>query len=293
MPARKVNGSWYVDLWIDVPGQGRTRLRKKSPVQTKKGANVELKDREPMLPRYQVPKEYDGYDLDQYLVEVFSAEDPAGRAANKAALQETLGLPIRADRPLLVAACGQDPARATLGERQGWDLLCGLADVLDRLDVQVALLAEAAAPDLERVLGELVERHAGRLVVRRGYDGPLLRRLLAGGDLWLEPARVATTASSVQLACRYGCVPVVRATGALDEVVVDHDRVSHTGTGFKFELATPDHLGGALERAVAEWQKPGHFRRLVQRVMRQDHSWALAASRYEELYRNALHHARS
>src|SRR5262245_10797535 len=38
MVARKVNGIWYVDAWIDIPGNGRERLRKRSPIQTKRGA---------------------------------------------------------------------------------------------------------------------------------------------------------------------------------------------------------------------------------------------------------------
>jgi len=38
MPATKFRGKWYVDAWINVPGQGRQRIRRLSPVQTRRGA---------------------------------------------------------------------------------------------------------------------------------------------------------------------------------------------------------------------------------------------------------------
>lgn len=40
MPATKFRGKWYVDVWVNLPGQGRRRLRRQSPIQTKKATEA-------------------------------------------------------------------------------------------------------------------------------------------------------------------------------------------------------------------------------------------------------------
>jgi starch synthase len=87
---------------------------------------------------------------------------------------------------------------------------------------------------------------------------------------------------------RYGTVPVVRATGGLDDTVKDVDEASGTGTGFKFREYTPGALVAALARAVAVFQNPTIWKRIQQAGMRQELSWDASAREYVKVYRALL-----
>jgi starch synthase len=83
---------------------------------------------------------------------------------------------------------------------------------------------------------------------------------------------------------RYGAVPVARATGGLDDTVVDSDAKLETATGFLFEEPTPEALFGAVQRAIAAYATP-RWPSLRRRVMRLDRGWERAARQYEQTYR--------
>jgi len=86
---------------------------------------------------------------------------------------------------------------------------------------------------------------------------------------------------------RYGTIPVVRATGGLDDTVEEVDPVTGEGTGFKFADYCADAMLEALGRAVAAYHRPGLWRRIQQNAMRKDFSWAVPAASYAELYARA------
>jgi starch synthase len=84
---------------------------------------------------------------------------------------------------------------------------------------------------------------------------------------------------------RYGTPPIVRATGGLDDAIVDFDARSRSGTGFKFE---PYEVGALLEcwkRALVAYRNESDFAALVKRAMTQDFGWARAAEAYTHVYK--------
>ncbi len=85
---------------------------------------------------------------------------------------------------------------------------------------------------------------------------------------------------------RYGTPPIVRATGGLDDSIVDFDARSRSGTGFKFEPYDVAALGDCWRRALAAYRNQGDFAALVKRAMAQDFGWARAADAYAQLYRS-------
>jgi starch synthase len=92
-----------------------------------------------------------------------------------------------------------------------------------------------------------------------------------------------------QMYClRYGTIPVVRATGGLDETVQEFDPATGAGTGFKFTGYTPAELLGALQRALAVYQQPAVWEALMKSNMALDYSWGkTAAPKYLDVYRLA------
>lgn len=139
-------------------------------------------------------------------------------------------------------------------------------------------------PEHNAFLSVMARRHPDRLHARLAFDDRLAREVLAGADAFLLPAREEPSGRQALRALRYGAVPVAHATGALADVVSDHDSEAGTGNGFLFTQQTGDHIVGALERAIEAYHHPHVWRRLTRAAMAFDGSWERTAAAYEETY---------
>jgi starch synthase len=210
----------------------------------------------------------------------YDAADPTGKAACKAALQRELGLPVRAALPLVASV-------SRLTEQKGFDMVAAAGEELARLDAQFVFLG-TGDPRWEQALRELARRYPGKVAVRVAHDEAVAHRVQAGADLFLMPSRYEPCGLTQMTAMRYGTVPIVRATGGLDDTVVDFDERTRTGSGFKFDEADPAALVHAVKRALAAYKHRDAWADLVQRAMRLDFSWSRSARRYAELYRELV-----
>jgi starch synthase len=89
-------------------------------------------------------------------------------------------------------------------------------------------------------------------------------------------------------AMAYGAIPVVRATGGLDDTVTEYDPAAKTGTGFKFQDPAGEALLGAVRRAVRCLSSKPDRAALLANAMAADFSWREPAAAYEALYRSLL-----
>ncbi len=120
------------------------------------------------------------------------------------------------------------------------------------------------------------------------FDTVLARRIYAGADMFLMPSGVEPCGLGQMIAMRYGCVPVVRATGGLADTVADYTAKRGRGTGFTFADYTPEACQDALERALKVYDNKRAWRRLQERGMAVDFSWSASAQEYVKLYRRAI-----
>ncbi len=216
-------------------------------------------------------------EKDIHLPARYAAESLAGKRACKAALQRELGLPARADAPL----CG---SVSRLTDQKGFDLVLGaLPQILDG-DAQYVVLG-AGEPSLESALKQLQVKFPKKLAVRIGYDEPLAHRIEAGCDLYVMPSRFEPCGLNQMYSLKDGTPPIVRATGGLDDTIVDFDARSRSGTGFKFEPYDVGALVACWRRALAAYRSDEDFAGLVKRAMAQDFGWGRAAEAYTHLYR--------
>jgi starch synthase len=139
-------------------------------------------------------------------------------------------------------------------------------------------------PEHNAFLSVMSRRHPDRLCARLAFDDRLVRELLAGSDAFLLPARNEASGRQALRALRYGAVAIAHATGALADVVSDHDSDAGTGNGFLFRAHTGDHLVGAVERALDAYARPHVWQRLTRAAMAFDGSWERTAGGYEEIY---------
>ncbi len=215
-------------------------------------------------------------ERDPLIASRYSAKDLVGKSRCKEALQRELELPVRPDVPLLGAI-------TRITDQKGFDLVIEAADELGALDMQLAILG-SGAPALEDKLKKLAARIPGKLAFRGGYDDALSHRIEAGSDLYLMPSRFEPCGLTQLYALRYGTIPIVRATGGLDDSVVDFDVKTGTGTGFKFEQYSGRALVQTIKRAISVYRSKDAFRELRTRAMQLDFSWSASARRYAEIY---------
>ncbi len=212
---------------------------------------------------------------DPHLEHAYSAKRLDGKAANKAGLQQQLGLEQRADLPLFAVV-------SRLTEQKGVDLLLEVAPQLLALPAQLAILGSGSRA-MEQAWTALAQEHKGRCAVTIGFDETLAHRIEAGADVFVMPSRFEPCGLNQMYSLRYGTPPVVRATGGLADTVIDADDEKH-GNGFVFGPATADALLEALQRAATAWAEPEHWRRLQKRGMARDSSWKESARHYVGLY---------
>jgi starch synthase len=217
-------------------------------------------------------------ERDPLLPAHYSAADLSGKRACKAALQRELGLPLRPQVPL----CG---SVSRLTDQKGFDLVTAVLPSLLEGDVQYVVLG-AGDPAIEQALLGLGRRYPSKLAVRIAYDEALAHRIEAGADLFVMPSRFEPCGLSQLYSLRYGTPPIVRATGGLDDSIIDYDARSATGTGFKFTPYKREALGEAWRRALLAYHSGSDFTQLIRRAMQQDFSWASSARRYDALYRS-------
>ena len=111
---------------------------------------------------------------------------------------------------------------------------------------------------------------------------------MAGADAFLIPSRYEPCGLTQMYALKYGTIPVVRATGGLEDTVIQFDPVSKKGNGFKFGPYDADAFLESLQHAVDLYKDPGVWKNLMHNGMEADFSWDRSAERYLDLYRSLI-----
>ena len=214
---------------------------------------------------------------DPFVPAHYDQGDLRGKARCKAALQADLGLAVSPEPALLAVV-------SRLAEQKGLELLGAvLPGLLKTRAVQFVALGSGDAR-YEELLIDLAGQFPGQVEVRIGFDEPLAHRIEAGADVFLMPSRFEPCGLNQLYSLRYGTVPVVHATGGLDDTVVEFDARVGLGTGFKFTPYTEEAFLAALRRAIDTRRDAATWQRLVTNGMSQDFSWQRAAREYARLY---------
>ena len=211
---------------------------------------------------------------DSALAVNFDAESLDKRGGNKKLLQERLGFVPDLDMPLLAVVSRMDV-------QKGIDLVFAALKNMRRLKYQAVILG-TGDPKLEAAATQLQKMYPDRVHVETRYDAGLARQIYAGSDIFLMPSRYEPCGLSQMIAMRYGCVPIVRAVGGLNDTVHPGD------TGFVFHDADAKSLGAAIRAALKVYLHKDAWRKLQRAGMAKDFSWENSARQYLELYQGLL-----
>jgi starch synthase len=224
--------------------------------------------------------DYDEYDpsTDKLIYKPYKKGGWEGKAFNKAALQEEMGLPQNAEAPVLSII-------SRLTEQKGMDLLAHIMEeLLENEDIQLIVLGSGDW-FYEEKFYYFMSRYPDKISARIGFDEKLAHRIYAGSDIFLMPSRFEPCGLSQLISLKYGTIPVVRETGGLKDTVIPYNEFTGEGNGFGFMNYNAHELLFAIKKAVnlcisskKAWQA------LQLNAMSADFSWQASAKKYIKLY---------
>ncbi len=218
---------------------------------------------------------------DPALVKNYTWRSAGRKSENKTALQQSLGLPVNADIPMISLI-------SRLTEQKGLDLVKAVADEILYDDIQFVVLGCGDSVYEQYFIG-LQERHPEKVRVILEYNKDLSKRIYAASDIFLMPSKTEPCGLSQMIASRYGAVPVVRETGGLYDSIkpyIENSDGTFTGDGFSFTNYNAHDMMYTVRLAVSLYRNKEKWQKLVKKVMRNDFSWDVSARKYIELYNN-------
>lgn len=211
----------------------------------------------------------------------FDRDHLEGKAQNKRALQERLDLEPLANRPLIAMV-------SRLTDQKGCQLLETILDSALEGEVQVVVLGTGDR-HFEESFCYFQYKYPDKMRAWIGFDVQLAQEIYAGADLFLMPSAFEPCGLSQMIAMRYGTLPLVHETGGLKDTVQAYNQFTSEGTGFSFNSFNPQTLKYIWDYAVETYyQRPDHWRAMMQSAMQKDFSWKQPAQEYLKLYEELL-----
>ncbi len=202
----------------------------------------------------------------------------SGKAANKTALQQELGLTVHSDVPMLAMI-----TRLTAGK--GMDLVLRILDELLCENVQVVILGTGNA-EYEEAIRAAESRHPANMRALVKFDRTLSKKLYAASDIFLMPSKSEPCGLSQMIACSYGTVPVVRSVGGLYDSIRAYGEEG--ANGFRFDNYNAHELLFTVKRALSLYREEKEWDKLVLTAKKSDFSWNRSAAQYLDMYNTVL-----
>ncbi len=226
--------------------------------------------------------DYDEWNpaLDKLIAARFTPADLSGKVLDKADLLATFGI-TNADPKLPVIGIV-----SRFAAQKGFDLI---AQVMDRLAREDMILVVLGAGDkvYEDMFLRLQKQFPQKIAVKVAYDNAIAHKIEAGADMFLMPSRYEPCGLNQIYSLKYGTVPIVRATGGLDDTIEPWDARTGKGTGFKFYEYNGESLLLTVKSALQAFRDEASWQVLMRNGMARDFSWGASAKEYVKVYERA------
>jgi starch synthase len=212
----------------------------------------------------------------------YHRDDISGKRACKSDLLQTSGLTTSGPVIGIVSR---------LADHKGFDLITKIIGDVVKTGASVVVLGKGDGDEGVRIENELLTmaRALPNLSVTIARDNELAHKIEAGADMFMMPSRTEPCGLNQMYSLRYGTVPIVRATGGLDDSVEAYDPITGKGTGFKFVDYTAAALLTCVRQALRLYENDAQaWRQLQDSGMVKDFSWHRSAQHYVEVYECAL-----
>lgn len=226
--------------------------------------------------------DYDEFNprCDNLIYKNFSIESICDKSLNKLALQEELGLPKKADVPMISIV-------SRLTNQKGCDLIVDIANRLLQKDVQLVILGTGDY-NYENHFKGLQELYPNKVSANIRFDNGLAHRIYASSDIFLMPSLFEPCGLGQLIALRYGAIPIVRETGGLKDTINSYNKYTGVGNGFSFKNYNRNDLMNAIELALEIYEDKKAWNSLIIQAMDSDNSWDKSTEKYKKLYEELI-----
>lgn len=207
----------------------------------------------------------------------YSAKNMRGKSACRRRLLRELGLQVRPGTPVIGVV-------SRLAAQKGFDILCEAIPRLVKEDLAIAVLGSGERK-YQTLIEELAARYPDNVAAIMGFDNRMAHLMEAGCDMLLMPSRYEPCGLNQIYSLKYGTIPVVRATGGLDDTVRDYGSGEPRPNGFKFEEYTAKALVEKVAEAAGVFKRKKEWKKLQAEAMGEDYSWHSSALKYIDLYK--------
>jgi starch synthase len=242
------------------------------------GLDGVIRDRQSRLVGILNGVDYEEWDpaTDVHLRKNYKPGNLRGKRLCKIDLQSRFSLPARTMVPLFGLV-------SRLVDQKGLDLIAEILEELFQLDLQIVVLGTGDVK-YQELFVDLARRYPAQLGVKIGFDNALAHKIEGGADFFLMPSKYEPCGLNQMYSLKYGTIPIVRATGGLDDTVGDFDPQRVSGNGIKFTAYSGAVLLEAVKRAIALYTNRSLWSQLLAAAMNADFSWHRSAAEYANLY---------
>jgi starch synthase len=219
-------------------------------------------------------------ETDKFVAAKFSPKDLGGKAKCKQDLLTTFGI-ANADAKLPVIGIV-----SRFAAQKGFDLIEQVMDRLAREDMILVVLG-TGDKEYEEMFQRLQKQFPQKIAVKVAYDNAIAHKIEAGADMFLMPSRYEPCGLNQIYSLKYGTVPIVRATGGLDDTIEPWDARTGKGTGFKFFEYSGESLLLTVKAALQAFRDEASWQVLMRNGMTRDFSWGASAKEYVKVYERA------
>lgn len=217
-------------------------------------------------------------EIDPLIPANYSVDEMNGKNTCKYYLQKRMSLSVDPVIPIFGIV-------SRFASQKGLELLAPIIGKAVREMICQFVILGSGDPLLETFFSQLPGQYPGRIASMIGYDNKLAHWIEAGADFFVMPSIYEPCGLNQIYSMKYGTLPLVRATGGLDESVEQYNEKTGSGTGFKFYDPTPQALYNTIGWAVSTWfDRRVHYNQMQDSAMRKDFSWKKSAEAYVKLY---------
>lgn len=219
---------------------------------------------------------------DKFIAARFTPQDLSGKQQCKRDLLQAFGIKNVDAKVPVIGIVGRFAAQ------KGLDLIAQIMDRLAREEMIMVALGSGDKP-YEELFQRLNRQFPNKIAAKVAFDNAMAHKIEAGADMFLMPSRYEPCGLNQIYSLKYGTVPIVRATGGLDDTIDPWDARTGKGTGFKFTDYTGEALLATIKHALLAYQDPSSWQTLMRNGMSRDFSWGVSAREYGKIYERARH----
>lgn len=225
--------------------------------------------------------------IDKYIAANYTPSNMNGKKICKMDLQKRFNLEQKENIPIIGIV-------SRFASQKGLHLLAEIIEnIVKDMKVQFAILG-SGDNRLQTYYANLSQKYHGKIGSYIGFSNELAHIVEAGSDFFLMPSLYEPCGLNQIYSLKYGTLPIVRATGGLNDTVEQYNETTGNGTGFKFHEASAQAIYYTIGWAISTYyDRKEHIEKLIHNAMNKHYSWNDSAKEYLKAYRKAIRNKQS